>query len=315
MDNESRPHERLGRLGRMRVEYVLERLGGVADTGTLVRLTSRGRVRRAVRDGRVVRDARGRYALRSADEALRAANRLCAVVSHESAAAYWGWELKRPPGNPVVTVPRNRNLSPGRRAGVKVKWARLSPDDVVHGHVTSPGRTVMDCAVTLPFDEALAIADSALRHGAATKAGLVALAEGIPSRYRRRAMRVAEAADGRAANPFESVLRAVALGVPGLTLVPQTVIREDGLVARPDLVDLERRVVVEADSFEWHGSRKALRRDCARYNALVLRGWTVLRFAWEHVMHDPDYVADCLRRLVEVPVQRALEPEPDQLTA
>jgi hypothetical protein len=31
--------------------------------------------------------------------------------------------------------------------------------------VTSPAWTVIDCAKDLPFDEALAIADSALRHG------------------------------------------------------------------------------------------------------------------------------------------------------
>lgn len=49
---------------------------------------------------------------------------------------------------------------------------------------------------------------------------------------------------------------------------------------------------------EFHGHRKALHTDCGRYNALVLRGWTVLRFSWEHVMLDPDYVADVLRAVV-----------------
>jgi very-short-patch-repair endonuclease len=31
-----------------------------------------------------------------------------------------------------------------------------------------------------------------------------------------------------------------------------------------------------------------------RYNALGLRGWLVLRFAWEQVMHDPEYVRESL---------------------
>lgn len=52
--------------------------------------------------------------------------------------------------------------------------------------------------------------------------------------------------------------------------------------------------MVEADSFEFHGHRRALKRDCERYNALVLHGWVVLRFSWEHVMHQPDYVRQCL---------------------
>ncbi len=70
-------------------------------------------------------------------------------------------------------------------------------------------------------------------------------------------------------------------------------ISEDGFTGRPDLVDRERRIVAEADSFEFHGRRNALHRDCERYNALAVRGWLVLRFSWEHVMHDPAYVREC----------------------
>ena len=32
-------------------------------------------------------------------------------------------------------------------------------------------------------------------------------------------------------------------------------------------------MVIEAESFEFHGSRKAFDRDCRRYNSLVIRGW------------------------------------------
>jgi very-short-patch-repair endonuclease len=56
--------------------------------------------------------------------------------------------------------------------------------------------------------------------------------------------------------------------------------------------------VLEADSFEWHGSRAALARDARRYNLLVSEGWLVLRFAWEDVMHDPRYVRDVLEAAV-----------------
>jgi len=176
-----------------------------------------------------------------------------------------------------------------------VRWANLGPDDLVHPGVTAPGRTVMDCAKAMPFDEALAIADSALRHGNVTKQRLVQLAERVAGPGRAKCLRVARHADGRAANPFESVLRAISLDIPGIELVPQLVIQDSGLDVRPDLVDEHLRLVVEADSFAWHGKRKALKRDCERYNALSLRRWTVLRFSWEHVMFEPGYVADCLR--------------------
>jgi very-short-patch-repair endonuclease len=285
---------RIVRLAVMKPEDALHRLGGVADARAVARLTSRARLRGALARGSVVRDGRGRYALPTANDALRAANRLTAVASHDSAAVIHGWETKHPPAEPTVTVPRQRKVSESRRQGVRVKWSDLPPEQV-DGHVTTVGRTVMDCAKDMPFDEALAIADSALRHGHITPEQLAGVAASMPVRHRERCLRVVREADGRAANPFESVLRAISLDVPTIRLVPQqVVIAERNVVVRPDLVDVERRVVAEADSFAWHGSRKALSRDCRRYNVLTLRGWTVLRFSWEDVMYAPEYVRDCL---------------------
>jgi very-short-patch-repair endonuclease len=154
----------------------------------------------------------------------------------------------------------------------------------------------MDCASRLPFDEALTIADSALRADAVTKAQLRRAAEEMPDRYRRRCLRVAREADGRADNPFESVLRAIALDVPGLSVEPQVWIG----ARRADLVDQSLRLVVEAESFEFHGLRRLLKRDCERYNAFVLDGWLVVRFAWEHVMFAPDYVREVLTSAVHL---------------
>ena len=280
-------------------------MGGVADVRRLVAFTSRRKVRTALRKGDIVRDARGRYALPTADAALRAANRLNGVVSHASAAAYYGWEMKRSPEQPTVTVPRNRKVADERRVGVDVKWRDVPADHITGAGVTSKAWTVIDCARTMAFDEALAIADSALRHGGVTTSQLIRLAEQVPSTGRAECLRVAREADGRAANPFESVLRAIALDVPGLDVEPQVVISEAGFVGRPDLVDRARCIVLEADSFEFHGKRKAMKRDCERYNALVLRGWLVLRFTWEHVMFQPDYIDACLRSALKRPQRRA----------
>ena len=36
-------------------------------------------------------------------------------------------------------------------------------------------------------------------------------------------------------------------------------------------------------------------RDARRYNAFVVAGWLVLRFAYEDVMHDPLFVREVLR--------------------
>jgi len=57
-----------------------------------------------------------------------------------------------------------------------------------------------------------------------------------------------------------------------------------------DLADPLAGVVLEADSFEFHGNRADFRRDCERYDELVAAGWTLLRLPWELVMFDPDRV-------------------------
>jgi len=112
--------------------------------------------------------------------------------------------------------------------------------------------------------------------------------------------KVAAHADSRAANPFESVLRALAIE-EGLAVQPQLKLDLSGMRVRPDLTDEQRNLILEADSFEWHGHRASLRRDCRRYNAMVLAGWRVIRFAWEDVMHDQEYVRTVLRALARPP--------------
>lgn len=307
MDSRSRAQCHLSHDATVHPTTALQRLGGLSDRPTLLQLTSRRRLRTSVARGDVIRVGRNRYALPTASDALLAAGRLCGVASHRSAAAHHGWELAFQPERPEIIVPRNRNVELRRRAGVDLRWRSLRPDEV-DGSVTAAYRTVLDSTRDLPFLEALAIADSALRHGDIDKDRLIELALELPTTGRNEALKVAEAADGRAANPFESVLRGIALDVPGLHVEPQLLIQERGFYGRPDLVDRRLRLVLEADSFAWHGSRKALKRDCERYNALVIRGWTVLRFSYEHVMYDPDYVRDALRFLVEGPSGRAALP-------
>jgi hypothetical protein len=116
---------------------------------------------------------------------------------------------------------------------------------------------------------------------------------------------VARHASAEAPNPFESGLRACAISVAGLDVRPQVAIHDGGFLGRPDLVDEQLRIGVEADSFEWHGSRAALRRDAQRYNAFVVRGWLVLCSSWEDVMFDQAYVRQVLVAAVSERSQRA----------
>jgi very-short-patch-repair endonuclease len=201
--------------------------------------------------------------------------------------------MKTQPPEPEIAVPRNRNVASQRREGVRLVWTDLAPEDRALG-VTSPLRTVIDCARRLPFDEALAIADSALRSGALDQSELRAVR--VQGSGAGAVRRVVLQADGRAANPFESVLRARCLEV-GLAVAPQAAVDLGTGIVHPDLVCGEARAVFEADSWTHHATRSAHQRDCARYNLLVLRGWRVFRFTWEQVMLEPSYVVWVLRQV------------------
>jgi very-short-patch-repair endonuclease len=276
----------------------LEALGGVATRAALVGATSRRAVDRALREGEVVAVGRGRYALPSVADAPRLAHGLGGVLSLTSAALHHGWEVARPPVRPHVLVPRHRRASAASCPEVVLHRGDLLPEDVVDGTATSVELTLLQCGRSLPFDEALAVVDSALRHGVppATlrRVALTVAGPGTP-----QVRRLAAVGDDRAANPFESVLRAIALGVPGLHVRPQVRIATQP-PARVDLADEDLGIVLEADSFAWHGDRAALRSDARRYDLLVAAGWIVLRFAWEDVMHDQDFVRQVLVSSVAV---------------
>jgi very-short-patch-repair endonuclease len=280
------------------LEQIVHSLGGVTTRAALVKLTSRAEVDRALRQGSLVRLVRGKYALPHVRDARRISATLHAVASHRTAAQAYGWEMKHPPDRPCLTVGRSRKLKPEQREGIELHWASLTPTEVYDGWLTSPGRTFLDCCRDLPFDEALAIADAILRSGRLTRAQLARLAGTMRGPGAPQARRVAREATALAANPFESVLRAIALDVPGLAVEPQVLVIDRPFPVRPDLVDERLRLAIEADSFAWHSDRKALRRDCQRYTLLAVHGWTLARFAWEDVMHDAEYVRTTLTALV-----------------
>jgi very-short-patch-repair endonuclease len=249
--------------------------------------------------GEVSRVARGRYALPTDDAARRSAHEVTGTAVLVTAAAHWGWARMWEPRKPQVAVPRGRRVSPGRQSAIDVRWRTVPACDVVDHWVTSRERTLLDCAALLPFEQSLAITDSALRDGSVARSALVARVADLPRVHRARAGRVFALASPLAANPFESALRAIAVQVPGLDVRCQVRIDDDrGWVGRVDLADRSLRIVVEADSMEYHGEREAMDRDVERYTRLVCDGWLVLRFTWYQVMTRPEWVAGMLARAV-----------------
>lgn len=274
---------------------VVRRRGGLTTRADLVRASSRLEVDRALRSGALVRVAHGRYTLAEIADAPARAHAVNGTLSLTSAALHHGWQVLRTPEQPHVLLPRKRRISPERREGIVVHRGDLSAADRC-GIATSKLMTLTQCLRRLPDDEALAVADSALRAGDGELLHhVVAGVRGPGSEHVRV---IAAAARSGAANPFESALRSIALTVPGLAVEPQVVVSSPHVWARPDLVDVRLRVVVEAESYEWHGDRAGFRKDVRRYTLLVADGWTVLRFTWEDVLFRPERVRRVIARAV-----------------
>lgn len=265
-------------------------MGGTARRRQLLCWHSRAERDNALTDGRVRASGRSRVTLPGLADALHHARCLNGVVSHVSAAQLHGWEVARLPERPHVTVLKGRRVAPAQRRELHLHFARALPPAL--DAVTDVETTIRDCLRWLPPAEGLAVVDSALRQGAIGQQGLAALADGARGPGGRQVRHVALLGSAEAANPFESVLRYLALAA-GLEVEPQVSLA--GLGIRPDLVDRGRRIVLEADSFEWHGGRSALRSDARRYDRLTIEGWLVLRFAWEDVMFDREWVMAVLR--------------------
>jgi len=115
----------------------------------------------------------------------------------------------------------------------------------------------------LPFDEALTIADAALRSNRVTRRELIEAGDLVRGAGAASVRRVARHASAKAANHFESVLRAITIEA-GLTFEAQPDVEVMGMTLHPDLADLEARVILGADSWEFHTGREAHMRDCWR---------------------------------------------------
>jgi hypothetical protein len=290
----------LGKAHRVDLISHVTIMGGACTRAAVIERCGRAAVDKAVDDGVLVRVARGRYALSTATVAVTAAATLGGVLSMRSAAQRLGWGQKQVPRLPDVTFPRNRHLDRSARALVVPHWSDIAPEDIVNG-ATGLRRTLIDCMRMLPLEESVPIVDSALRAGDVTKSDLLAIARSMRGRGRARAIAVATMATARAANPYESTLRAMAAAVPGLEVVPQMPVQvSTSLTLHPDLADAALGLIIEAESFEWHGKRAALTRDCVRYNAFTLQGWIVIRFSWEQVMFEPAYVLRVLESAVRL---------------
>ncbi|TCO48652.1 very-short-patch-repair endonuclease [Kribbella antiqua] len=274
------------------VHEVLARQGGWATYAELVAATSRRAVAVALERGEIQRIAQGIYAVPGLPADTVATLAYDGVLSHVSAAAALKLPLLVAPEKPHVTLPPKRRPRPGPSA--VLHWADTDSDER-RNRITSLLRTVLDCSRVLPFGEALAVADAALATGNLSQEQLLAATAAMRGPGCPDARRMAAAATRESGSFLESMLRALLIseGIDGFE--PQVLVTNGWFRARVDLGHRRARLALEADGFEFHGSRQDFAADCHRYDELVAAGWLVLRLTYEQVIGDPAWVVATIR--------------------
>jgi very-short-patch-repair endonuclease len=225
-----------------------------------------------------------------------------AVLSHESAAALWG--LTATPSFVVITmIGRKVQAQPQLR---QHRVAALDIRDLRHHlgfPVTSPARTLIDCAATdLPLDRLL---NEARALKLVKDSDIYAAMGRCPQRKGVAALRrllEIEKETGYTRSKAERRLKAIvkAAGIEW----PVFNIPLEGI--HPDAYWPRLKVVVEVDGYGAHGHWAAFQRDRARDNRLVAAGYVVLRFTWHQLTREPvRVVAEIVRTLVRRELEAA----------
>jgi very-short-patch-repair endonuclease len=254
-------------------------------------------VKGRARTGHLHRLHRGVYAVGHRNIPLEgrflAATKACGptvALSHYSAATLWGivdWDDR----HPEVTVP-----GPGtrRHAGIRVhRSTTITRDDVTRRRgipLTTPARTIHDLFSVLPYKGVRRAANRAL-------ARKLLAPHHLPPRL------AATVAPTR--SELEDAVRDLVLqhGLePPDVNVPMTI---DGRRVIPDLRWPAQRLVVEADSLEWHDNPIARADDAERQAILEAHGERVVRVTWHQAIVEP---RQTITRLVNAGAPKLQDP-------
>lgn len=159
--------------------------------------------------------------------------------------------------------------------------------------VLAPLPTVVSCALALPFEEALIVANDAAFRRLLTADSLLKAARSLPERSALPLRRVARLVDPRCESLLETLHYLVLrdLGVPFQLQVPLP-----GVGVADALLD--GWLVSEADGYASHSSREHYRNDRRRVRAAMLRGHPTVRWSYEDLVHHRAAVAQELRAIL-----------------
>ena len=211
-------------------------------------------------------------------------------ASHRTAAALWAFDGCRPGVIEILTERWRRRPN----ASVLVhETSSLHEDDRSEWRgipVTSAARTAVDLGAMLPPERVERAIDTIWQRNLCTTDELWACIERLDTKGRpwvHTAKRAAAVRLGVDLGPNlfeEQLLHLVAMAELPAPLAQVTIEDPAGsFIGRVDWLVAPLRLVLECDSFQWHGTWHRRKADLRRDRRLVAAGYTVLRFSWEDV--------------------------------
>ncbi len=257
----------------MEPEEALRRLGGAARRPALVRLgVSDAALRRSVRAG-VLQPDRGMYALADATASHIELIRNRQLLTCITAANFHNLWVLDAGGHPLHVHQTKNGAGPGIHHGGLL----LPPHP--YRPVASLGDVLIHALRCRPWTEALVMVECAVGRGDMTVEFLLRHLEG---RRNGKARAVLEWVDRGAESLLETLAR-THFRRAGISV--QTQFHLDG-VGYVDLI-LERWLLVELDG-RHHSEWTQVKKDHRRGNVSAVKGYTVLRYYYADVVHNPD---------------------------
>jgi very-short-patch-repair endonuclease len=231
-----------------------------------------------------------------------------AVLSHQTAAALWG--LRGYSGGAVHVTLARKSTSLKR---IRRHHSPLPADEVAVEEgipVTSIHRTIYDLAATASADEVVAMIKEAEYLNLWDRLSLWDLLERYPAKRGSRTLRsslkrITEEPTGRKRSRLEErfapFLRRHRLPLPRFN----DWILLEGKRYRVDCHWPKRRLIVELDGWQGHGSRSAFQDDRARDRALKVAAYSVIHLTWAQLDSEATQVAADLRALLKPALPRA----------
>lgn len=232
-----------------------------------------------------------------------------AALSRHTSAFLWG-QIDRKPPVVEITVPRS-NIRP--RQGVRIHLVHaLDAKDLRYRHglqVTSPARTVIDLAVDATSSELEHATSEAVARRLMSDHDLDQALARAPANHPGAArLRARLNADPEFLLQTRSVAERVAYPLILAADLPRPRLNDP---VGPYTVDLhwpQHKLIVEVDSFQFHGSRHAFENDRKRDQILTALGYTVIRITWHQLEHEPYRVIATIAHALAQAVARAGSP-------